>query len=545
MRAFRRQSCHPAKAEVFQEYCTSSSIHGVQYFDANGRTSCERFWWLVVFLLSMGGCCMLIYKTFCKWEESPIIVTFSEKTTPVWEIPFPAITICPETKVQSKKLNFTAEMQSLLSDVRDGPNASIDPFIVGQLKVVTQVCHIEVNKDNVLYSINGTNEMDIVNVLRNISLDEYHLVQYCSFDDHIYVCNHYMQETITDEGVCYTFNIAPPEQIFRKGALHTKYKYMENARVDRFTSGFPELPVVPVYSRGSGIGTGLILHLKQSLSDIDYMCTGFAQGYKLILHDSKEYPQASKRNIRIPLGHEINIALKPQIIETTESASSYGWKKRQCFFDYERQLRFFQHYTQDNCELECLTNKTLLLCECVRFSMPHDNDTQVCSLGTWKWNCMLRTKNTFRPKSSARLSDLVEEYSHVTGICNCLPACKSTHYDLEITQSSLDIERFMKANSMPVDNNDEKYAFTTLEIYFKESHFITSKRTELYGFVDLLANCGGLLGLFMGVSFLSLIEICYFLTIRPFSKIRNRQPSKSISNINEANNLIPAVVSKN
>lgn len=51
-------------------------------------------------------------------------------------------------------------------------------------------------------------------------------------------------------------------------------------------------------------------------------------------------------------------------------------------------------------------------------------------------------------------------------------------------------------------------------IFFKEQQFITSERNELYGSTDFLANCGGLLGLFMGFSFLSLLEIIYFLTVR-------------------------------
>lgn len=58
--------------------------------------------------------------------------------------------------------------------------------------------------------------------------------------------------------------------------------------------------------------------------------------------------------------------------------------------------------------------------------------------------------------------------------------------------------------------------FARLYIYFKEAQFITSKRSELYGTTDFLANCGGLLGLFMGVSLLSLVEIFYYLVIRFF-----------------------------
>ncbi|XP_061515661.1 sodium channel protein Nach-like [Anopheles gambiae] len=113
------------REEVFREYCANSSIHGVRYFDRDERTACERFWWLVVFLLSMLGCCVMIYKTYVKWNQTPIIVTFSEKTTPVWDIHFPAITICPETKVPANKLNFTAEMNALLEDYHDN-NATSD-----------------------------------------------------------------------------------------------------------------------------------------------------------------------------------------------------------------------------------------------------------------------------------------------------------------------------------------------------------------------------------------------------------------------------------
>lgn len=68
--------------------------------------------------------------------------------------------------------------------------------------------------------------------------------------------------------------------------------------------------------------------------------------------------------------------------------------------------------------------------------------------------------------------------------------------------------------------------FARLSIFFKETQFITSKRSELYGLTDFLANCGGLLGLFMGVSILSLVEIIYYLTIRLFCNLKMRNERK-------------------
>lgn len=63
-------------------------------------------------------------------------------------------------------------------------------------------------------------------------------------------------------------------------------------------------------------------------------------------------------------------------------------------------------------------------------------------------------------------------------------------------------------------------------IFFRDSQFITSKRSELYGPTDFLANCGGLLGLFMGVSILSLAEIVYFCTLRVWYMVKKAKENR-------------------
>lgn len=42
-----------------------------------------------------------------KWNNNPVIVSFAEKSTPVWQIPFPAVTVCMETKSRQTFFNFT------------------------------------------------------------------------------------------------------------------------------------------------------------------------------------------------------------------------------------------------------------------------------------------------------------------------------------------------------------------------------------------------------------------------------------------------------
>lgn len=94
-------------------------------------------------------------------------------------------------------------------------------------------------------------------------------------------------------------------------------------------------------------------------------------------------------------------------------------------------------YTQRNCELECLTNVTLAMCGCVKFSMPHDIDTPICGIA--KVNCYTYAEN-----------DLLEdvggiESSTTINSCNCLPACTSISYDSEISQAPYEWKKFFRA----------------------------------------------------------------------------------------------------
>lgn len=58
-------------------------------------------------ILSIIGTIMVSKEVYNKWQKSPVIVSFAEKYTRVSEIPFPAVTICPETKARTSILNFT------------------------------------------------------------------------------------------------------------------------------------------------------------------------------------------------------------------------------------------------------------------------------------------------------------------------------------------------------------------------------------------------------------------------------------------------------
>lgn len=61
-----------------------------------------------------------------------------------------------------------------------------------------------------------------------------------------------------------------------------------------------------------------------------------------------------------------------------------------------------------------------------------------------------------------------------------------------------------------------------VNIFFKDQHFMRHERSELFGITDFFANIGGLMGLCMGFSILSLVEFLYFFSLRLILHIQGR-----------------------
>ncbi|XP_055629359.1 pickpocket protein 28-like [Toxorhynchites rutilus septentrionalis] len=507
-----RRICRGLKS-LFLEYCSNSSIHGVRYFGCRRRTPCEKIWWMVTFFLSLYGCGRLIHNVYVKWDQTPVIVSFNEKSTPVWQIPFPAITVCPETKTKFKYLDFTEAFHMVYSNDSSG----LDGERLSRLQAVAQVCDAHIFDSSVF---NQTYDSECVNWLKNVSVSDAEMLMICRWRNDVRGCDDIFSTTITEEGLCYTFNAVASDELLRQEELHGDYPYMTaNTSSPQWTleNGYTEhadIDTYPVRVLGAGARAGLNLLLRLYEYDLDYLCRGPVQGFKVLLHPSSEYPQVSKQYFRVPLNQEVIISVKPQMITTSDGLRDYAPHRRQCYFNHERRLKYFKVYTQQNCELECRANYTLQTCGCVKFSMPRDANTEVC--GATKIQCYNEAEDALLGQDVMYNVDKRYDFG---AKCDCLPACTSVQYDAEISQADFNWKDLFLAYKSPLDEFPG-VQLARLTVYFKESQFITSKRSELYGITDFLANCGGLLGLFMGVSLLSLAEIVYFCSIRPFTILR-------------------------
>ncbi|KAK7874502.1 hypothetical protein R5R35_001586 [Gryllus longicercus] len=117
--------------------------------------------------------------------------------------------------------------------------------------------------------------------------------------------------------------------------------------------------------------------------------------------------------------------------------------------------------------------------------------------------------------------------------CRCLPSC--VYYGYEASASVFESKgaHWISDVRKGLCTNETYEETTSLEskvyVYFDNFYLIPLRRMERFGTIDFLANCGGLLGLCLGVSALSVVEFFYWLLIRPW--YGNRKLNQSIPSL--------------
>ncbi|XP_055382439.1 pickpocket protein 28-like [Condylostylus longicornis] len=479
---------------IIADYSDATSIHGIKYFGSRNKRWYERIIWFSLVLASMYYGTILTIQTWTNWYNNPVIVGLAESSTPIWEIPFPAVTICPLIKYQQYYKNDDNRNEMPMEDIQ-------------KLEAISHVCIINLlffekfnfpNHSTLNEQISRAKSSVIQNTNKIVKWRKSELI---NFKDEI-------KYVLTDDGVCFSFNALDDSKIFRDPNFGFQRKNFTRKIPWTLEKGYKKKAGTTTYPRrvlAGDVDEGFYVKLKANLQDTDNSCGGKSQGYKIILHTPNELPLVSKRFFRVPYKQIISVAVKPNMITTSKDVRSYDPEKRQCFFNNEKYLKYFKIYTQANCEHECYTNATQIACNCTKFYMPRDPLYDYC--GATDIKCYREVRKNLLKVDGFKT------------ICNCLPACTSIAYDSEVTQSLL------KDNGSNYDTQNE-FARSIMNVYFAKNQFLSAKRSELYGIADLVANIGGLFGLFMGVSILSLVEIIYFCTLRLCVNMKMRKKAK-------------------
>lgn len=94
--------------------------------------------------------------------------------------------------------------------------------------------------------------------------------------------------------------------------------------------------------------------------------------------------------------------------------------------------------------------------------------------------------------------------------CDCLPDCNMIDYVYEVIRD----ERVNRNESLFDDKERTYYLDTRAVVRFGNDDYFATKRYASYRSVEFISSIGGLLGIFLGISVMSLIEIFYFFAFR-------------------------------
>lgn len=169
-----------------------------------------RVFWAFVFLCSIIGCITVIQNVYIKWQLSPDI-GFTEKITSVWEIPFPAVTICPQTKAQSYYVNFTETYYKFYNNSQSATTSDRELYHFGAL---TQVCDsLFVHDPAFIFAFNKS--YDVMRMLKEMAVKQDDAMNDCKWANRKIKCEKFFTETLTEEGICFTFNMIDYQELFK------------------------------------------------------------------------------------------------------------------------------------------------------------------------------------------------------------------------------------------------------------------------------------------------------------------------------------------
>ncbi|XP_031340947.1 pickpocket protein 28-like [Photinus pyralis] len=493
----------------FTTYCAASSIHGVRYIGERGRHIFERALWAVIVTALFTCCLVMIRQAYAKWEISPVTVTFATTETPIHTIPFPAVTFCPEAKFDPEKFNFTKTY------LRQQFGSRLTKLELTYVQFSYLVCSSATQNHDLfeVRDLNDTIPVDICESLLDVTPEFDPLsVTYLNWIGHSLESGSALIPTFTAEGLCYTFNMLPYEEILRfNDPLKNSSQSANKPHKWSLEDGYPQEDALDAFPRRtfiSGIEGGLRINsIYTNSSHLDHLCTESLQGFKVSLHHPCELPSMNKY-FRLPLDQAVFVGIKPSMITVSPELRDYPAETRKCYFAQEKYLASYKVYTQQNCLDECLANHTWKHCDCIPFYLAvYGDDTKIC--GPAKFRCVQRCKTRFAGVGNS---------TSAKRPCNCWPACTSLTYDVEISQTdwswSEEFGVWRQLNDRQLNITPHNTHLSMLSVYYKELQFLNCERKELYGTVEFFSNTGGLLGLFIGFSIVSAAELVYFLTVR-------------------------------
>ncbi|XP_051904343.1 acid-sensing ion channel 2 isoform X1 [Hippocampus zosterae] len=434
---------------------SQTRLHGLRQVCIPRGSLSRRVFWLLALCTCMGLLLSWSSNRLLHWMSFP---TYTRVHTE-WakELAFPVVTICNNNPIRLYKLTksdlyFAGHWLGLLL-----ANRTVRPLVLDLLQE-DRVGWFGKLSDFRLFlpprNFEGTN-LEFMDRLSH-QLDD--MLLSCKYRGE--PCGaHNFSSVFTRYGKCYMFNAAEEGKSLRttmKGGTGNGLEIMLDIQQDEY---------LPVWG--------------------DTEDTAFEAGVRVQIHSQAEPPFVHELGFGVAPGFQTFVATQEQRL--TFLPPPWGECESKTL-----ESGFFPVYSVTACRIDCETRYIVENCNCRMVHMP--GDASYC------------TPEQYKDCAEPALAKLSATES---SSCMCRTPCNVTRYNKELSMVKIPSKtsaRYLQKKF----NKSEKYIadnILVLDVFFEALNYETIEQKKAYEVAGLLGDIGGQMGLFIGASILTILEL--------------------------------------
>ena len=350
-----------------------------------------------------------------------------------------------------------------------------------------------------------------------------------------------------------------------KDCSHANFTYFQDPMYfNCYTFNGGNLSKEKLISRTTGPqeGLSLVMYLESDNGDNIYNDTyytfsniGNAAGVRVTIHPPNTRPNPMEQGFDVPPGFSASVGMNVRRI--TRLGAPFGDCTEDVYWGNERFV-----YSQQTCLSLCQQRFIMAQCGCVSSYLPIPEDNQSLRYCAYCGTFNSQNVNMFFSNLSCENEKLTEfsQSGEVKTACNCQPPCIEQLYKYHTSYSYWPLEHFQEHFYELYVLSQENYStlkayqnlrrfntsdivrlglirknFVRLNIYLEDLTIEERIQKKSYEIQNLFSDIGGTLGLYIGLSIITLLEIIEVvikLVNRLVLKIQNKR-KKSVVNGND------------
>ncbi|XP_011050524.1 PREDICTED: pickpocket protein 28-like, partial [Acromyrmex echinatior] len=465
----------------FNIYCKNTSLHGFRYISMDGSSIIESVLWFMVCILSIVFCVILMLRLWANYSNNPIVTTIYT-SNPIWDVSFPAVTICNNNKVYRPHADLMAKNLYM-----DGFTTNdSDKFFSSLVKLIRPD---KISIDNVTArQFLDRLDMTVETLMEQLMQPCSALLLRCVWLGKVYDCSKIFKTIKSKEGFCCAFNYH----------YNPNVGYISNDfNTNDFNNTSDDLPGVHTILKAPGNGQDVGLAVALNIEPEMYKATSRPYvGASIIIHDAIDFPDIDAHMVAVPIGHVLGISITGTSIRGMESLKAISQKKRICYFHNEVPGKI--RYSYQSCVSECIAKHIYHMCGCLPFYYP---ETQ----------------------SKLNYGDHCNK--------NCLPECSDVFYTINPEN--------IKMQDVGYDSD-----LIFVYIFFGDASYVEYRKESTINWDSLIASFGGIFGLCLGGSVLSVIEFAYLLARQLFRRQTRKWQEQTRTKLPPASEVFLSIPAK-